>query len=114
MMYKIKLLIVFLFILSEGSALAQENYEIQVYGSQTVQPNTTMIELHSNFTFGGTRQTLNNVLPTHDILHETIEITHGFNNWFEIGFYLFNAVGNKGRTNYVGSHIRPRVRAPEN
>ena len=29
-------------------ALAQDNYEIQVYGSQTVEPGKTMLELHSS------------------------------------------------------------------
>ena len=29
----------------------QGNYEIQVYGSDTVAAKRTMIELHSNFTF---------------------------------------------------------------
>jgi hypothetical protein len=30
------------------SASAQDNYEIQVYGSDTVEPGHTMVELHSN------------------------------------------------------------------
>lgn len=34
-------------------AKAQDNYEIQVYGSDTVAPKTTMLELHSNFTAEG-------------------------------------------------------------
>ncbi len=92
---------------------AQDNYEIQVYGSETLDKHATMLELHSNFTFGGTTSTINKVLPTHHILHETIEVTHGFTDWLEVGFYVFNAIGNQGRTNYVGSHIRPRVMAPE-
>ncbi|WP_217452001.1 hypothetical protein [Mucilaginibacter humi] len=33
-------------------------------------------------------------------------------DWFETGFYIFNSIGNDGRTAYVGSHIRPRVTAP--
>jgi hypothetical protein len=33
----------------------QDNYEIQVYGSETVLPKTTIVELHSNYTGGGTR-----------------------------------------------------------
>jgi hypothetical protein len=95
------------------AAHAQENYEIQVYPSETVPKGTTMLELHSNFTFGGQQYTMDGVLPTHHMLHETIEITHGFNDWFETGFYFFNAIGSDNRTGYVGSHIRPRVRAPE-
>jgi hypothetical protein len=30
-------------------ARAQANYEIQVYGAETVPPQTFMVELHSNF-----------------------------------------------------------------
>jgi len=92
---------------------AQDNYEIQVYSSETVQKHATMVELHSNFTFDGQRTVENGVLPTHNMLHETIEITHGFTNCFELGFYFFNAIGNDHRTSYVGSHIRPRIAAPK-
>ena len=91
---------------------AQENYEIQVYGSQTVANHNTMVELHSNFTFNGQQQAENGVLPTNHVFHETIEITHGWTTWFETGFYIFNAIGDDHRTTYVGSHIRPRVMAP--
>jgi len=93
-------------------ARAQDNYEIQVYGAQTVDKGSTMVELHSNFTFAGTTTEQNGVLPTHDMDHETIEITHGFTDWFETGFYFFNALGSDGRSAYVGSHIRPRVMIP--
>ena len=91
----------------------QDNYEIQVYGAETVEKHSTMLELHSNFTFDGQRLTTHGVLPTQHILHETVEITHGFTDFFEIGFYLFNALGDQNRTTYVGSHIRPRVMAPK-
>lgn len=92
---------------------AQDNYEIQIYGAQTIPKDNTMLELHSNYTFGGQQYTQDGVLPTHHILHETVEITHGFTSWFETGFYLFNAIGSDNRTTYVGSHIRPRAMIPE-
>ena len=91
---------------------AQDNYEIQVYGSETVPPKTTMVELHSNFIFQGSKTTEAGVLPTEHELHETIEITQGFTPWFETGFYIFTAVPNGEGWRWVGSHIRPRVRAP--
>ncbi|HEY6270898.1 MAG TPA: hypothetical protein VIX19_02770 [Terriglobales bacterium] len=95
-----------------ATAAAQENYEIQVYGSETVAPKTTMLELHSNFIVEGSREIDNGVLPTNHVLHETLEITQGFTPWFETGFYVFTVVGS-GSWNWVGDHIRPRVRAPE-
>src|SRR5580692_8391127 len=70
---------------------AQDNYEIQVYGSETVAPNTTMEELHSNFTVEGSKTTEFGVLPTKGEEHETLEITRGFTPWFETGFYVFSS-----------------------
>lgn len=93
-------------------AFSQDNYEIQVYPSGTVAPGATMIEMHSNYTPEG-RTFTNGVLPTEDALHETLEITHGFTDWMEIGFYLFTSVVPHNGWQWVGDHLRPRVRVPE-
>ena len=92
---------------------AQGNYEVQVYGSELVAPKVTMVELHSNFTASGTKQTVDGVLPTQHAEHETLEITHGFNEWFECGFYLFTSIQADGAWIFVGTHIRPRFSVPE-
>ena len=55
------------------AAHAQGNYEIQVYGADTVAPRTTMVELHSNFTADGQRKFIDGVAPTYRAEHETIE-----------------------------------------
>lgn len=116
-MFKLKSWIYIFFLTAsfclDQDAFSQDNYEIQVYGSETVAKQATMFELHSNYTFDGSVAVSNKVLPTNHTFHETVEITHGFNDWFEVGFYLFNAIGSNNRTNYVGSHIRPRVRVPD-
>ena len=92
---------------------AQDNYEIQVYGYDTVEPRHTMVELHSNFTFEGSKTFQDGLLPTNHQLHETIEITHGFNDWFETGFYIFTSEKSGQGVQWVGDHIRPRVRIPK-
>jgi hypothetical protein len=92
---------------------AQENYEIQVYGSETVAPKRTMVESHTNFTFSGSKDVVDGVIPTQHAVHETIEITQGINPWFETGFYIFTSYNPKYGYQWVGDHIRPRVRAPE-
>jgi len=102
-----------LFLMAFVTLKAQDNYEIQVYGSETVEKGHTMFELHSNYTFDGSKTESNGMLPTNHVFHETIEITHGWTPWFETGFYIFNTIGSDGRTAYVGSHIRPRVAVPE-
>jgi hypothetical protein len=91
---------------------AQENYEIQVYASQTQPKHTTIFELHSNYTFNGEKEIVKGVRPTENALHETIEITHGFSDIFEMGFYLFmNYLPDYGYK-IIGTHLRPRVMAP--
>ena len=107
------LLLVFFGLLLAAPALAQDNYEIQVYAADTVEPHATMVELHTNFTFQGRRNFEDGVAPTHHALHETLEITHGWNSWFETGFYIFTAAEPHEGWQFVGSHIRPRVRVPD-
>lgn len=92
---------------------AQDNYEIQVYGSDLVEPAHTMVELHSNFTFQGSKTQQDGMLPTNHQLHETVEITHGFSDWFETGLYIFTAAQNGLGWDWVGDHIRPRFSVPK-
>ena len=109
-----KILTIFISLLLISTIVkAQDNYEIQVYGSETVEKGRTMVELHSNYTANGFTAIEDGQLPDNHEVHETIEITHGWTSWFETGFYIFNSIGSEGRTAYVGSHIRPRVAAPE-
>lgn len=91
---------------------SQDNYEIQVYGADTVEPRTTMVEFHTNFTANGSKTVTDGVNPTDNALHETIEITQGFNDWFETGFYIFTSARSGDGWDWVGDHIRPRFRVP--
>jgi hypothetical protein len=99
-------------VVPSSPARAQDNYEIQVYGSELVPRGRTMFELHSNFTLAGTTTRQDGVLPTQHAVHETIEITHGFTDWFEIGFYAFTSSQQSTGLQWVGDHIRPRLAAP--
>jgi len=92
---------------------AQDNYEIQVYGAETVAPKHTMVELHSNFTISGSKDIEDGMIPTEHAFHETLEITQGLTPWFETGFYVFSSINRGYGWQWVGDHIRPRVRAPE-
>jgi hypothetical protein len=106
------LTIVLVVLCLDGLARGQDNYEIQVYGADTVPRGVTMVEIHSNFTVDGRRETENGVAPTHHAMHETLELTHGFNDWFEVGFYVFSSIQPDGGWQWVGDHIRPRLAAP--
>ncbi|MGH6876375.1 MAG: hypothetical protein ACREHV_03240 [Rhizomicrobium sp.] len=105
--------VLLIFVLSFHQILrAQDNYEIQVYPSETIAPKTLLMELHSNYTVEGSTATQYGMLPTEGQEHETIELTQGITNWSEVGFYIFTAERNGNGVQWVGDHIRPRVRAP--
>src|SRR5208337_3432224 len=94
-------------------ARAQDNYEIQVYSSEATPKNVTMVEIHSNFTVDGQKTVVNGVAPPNHAMHETLEITQGWTDWFETGFYVFTSLQNGDGWDWVGDHIRPRFTAPE-
>jgi hypothetical protein len=91
----------------------QDNFEIQVYGSETVATGRTMVELHSNYTVDGEREQINGVVPSNHAWHETLEVTYGFTPWFETGLYVFSSIQPDTGWQWVGDHVRPRVRVPE-
>jgi hypothetical protein len=95
------------------TARAQGNYEIQVYGADTVEPKNLMVELHSNFTPEGQKYVIDGVYPTNHQEHETLELTEGINDWSEVGFYVFTSEQAGHGVQWVGDHIRPRVRVPD-
>jgi hypothetical protein len=108
-----RILTLFFFVaMTAAWAGAQDNYEIQVYGSELVPPRTTMVEIHSNFTVNGSKTVVDGVQPTHHAMHETLEITQGFTDWFETGFYVFSSIQPDGGWQWVGDHIRPRISIP--
>ena len=94
-------------------ARAQDNYEIQVYGADLVPAGDTMFEFHTNFTAKGSKTVVDGVEPSNHAVHETLEITHGFTDWFETGFYVFTSIQPDGGWQWVGDHIRPRLAVPE-
>src|SRR5258706_7685035 len=95
------------------NAFSQNNYEIQVYSAPTMEKGNTIFELHSNFTFKGEKDVIGEVRPSYHALHETVEITHGITENFEIGFYLFTNYTNPYGYKIIGTHIRPRIIVPE-
>lgn len=107
MRYSVIIPLLFLYTLAN----AQAENEIQVYASPTIQPKWTIFELHSNYTFNGSKF-LTDPKTAH-WTNETLEITHGVGKNFEIGFYTFTGFAPGGGYQYLGNQIRPRVTAPE-
>jgi hypothetical protein len=92
-------------------ASAQADNEIQVYASPTIQHKWTIFELHTNYTFRGSKFLADP--STARWQNETLEITHGLGKNFELGFYTFSAFSPRGDFQYLGNQIRPRVTVPQ-
>jgi hypothetical protein len=105
--------LLFVLILASFPLLSQNNYEIQVYGSELVPPGHTMFELHSNFTIQGSKTSVDGLYPTEHQLHETLEITHGFTDYFECGFYIFTSAQSGVGWDWVGDQTSALRRARE-
>jgi hypothetical protein len=93
------------------AVLAQADNEIQVYASPTIQHKWTIFELHSNYTFRGSKYLADPSIARRQ--NETLEITHGLGKNFELGFYTFTAISPHGDFQYLGNQIRPRVTVPQ-
>lgn len=98
-------------VLITGKVFAQADNEIQVYASSTIQHKWTIVELHSNHTFKGSKFLSDPKAA--NWTNGTLEITHGAAKNFEIGFYTFTAISPNGQYQYLGNQIRPRVTIPE-
>jgi len=107
-----RLLTAFALLLLSTPVFAQENYEIQVYSAPTMTKGMTMFELHSNFTANGEQNSVKGVRPSWHAVHETLEITHGITDNFELGFYLFTNYTSHYGYKVIGTHLRPRICAP--
>ena len=98
-----RLLICISFFLLQAHANAQADNEIQVYASPTVQKNWTIFELLSNYTFKGS-EFLSDPKSA-NWTNETLEITHGVGQNFELGFYTFTGIAPGGGYQYLGNLI---------
>jgi hypothetical protein len=99
---------------SASSAHAQDLFEIQVYPYLTVPKGRTMVEVHANHFTTGTLETPPGEFPLDRQSHATLEVTHGFTNYFECAGYLVTAAHVPGEgTQVVGARIRPRMRFRE-
>ena len=95
------------------AASAQDLFEIQVYPYDTVGPRQTMVELHMNFFPSGTKDAAPGEFANHHQFHLTAEITHGLNQYVELGWYLVTAYVPGVGPKFAGARIRPRFRLPE-
>lgn len=100
-------------ILVASFAYAQDSFEIEVYGSETLQQGETAVELHSNFNAEAEDNPTPGVYPSQHSLNESVEIAHGFTDWLQGSFYVLTSINTAYGWQWAGDRVRPQVRIPE-
>ena len=94
-------------------ASAQDSFEIEVYGSETLPKGETAVELHSNFNVEAEDSSFPGVYPSQHSLNESVEISHGFRDWLQGSFYVLTSINTAYGWQWVGDRVRPQIRIPE-
>jgi hypothetical protein len=95
-----------------SAARAQDNFEIQVYDSETAPRGAVGLEVHLNVFAQGVRQAAGVELPTDRVTHFTLEPHVGLARWCEAGAYLQTALRPDGNFDYAGVKLRYKMRVP--
>jgi hypothetical protein len=95
-------------------AYAQDNFEIQVYDSETAGPWRVGLETHLIYIVTGSTVTSpEGEAPTNHQFHLTFEPHLGIGTWVELGMYLQTAIRPDEGFEYAGVKLRCKLRLDE-
>ncbi len=96
------------------AAAAQDQFEIQVYDSETARPGESGLEMHLNVNaVGVSAASPDGALPTDRVTHLTLEPHLGLGRLYEAGAYFQTAVRADGTLDYAGVKLRFKMRTPK-
>ncbi len=111
MSWQTPLWLVVMLALVPARALAQDNFEIQVYDSETAGPWQVGLETHLIFDASGTTvASSDGQAPTDHQFHLTFEPHLGIGSWMELGMYFQTAVRPDAGFEYAGVKLRCKLR----
>ena len=101
-------------LVASAPALAQDEFEIQVYDAVTAGPLEPGLEVHLNHFFQGTTEPgPGGEVPTEHLTHLTFEPHLGLTRWWEMGIYLQTVLRPDGSWDSGGIKLRSKFRWPE-
>jgi len=92
--------------------VAQDAFEIAVYGAETAPRKAWELETHFNYIARGTTAFDGPVAPSERQFHLAVELTRGLTDHWEVTAYLLSAYRPGRGVEYAGWRLRSRVRAP--
>jgi hypothetical protein len=93
--------------------LAQDSFELEVYGHDTAKPGEWELESHFVFSGRGSTQVDGTVAPTNHQIHLALEATRGLTPNWEIAAYGLFARQSGESPEYAGWRLRSRVSSPD-
>ena len=96
-----------------AALVAQDAFEIAVYGAGTAPRKAWELETHFNYIARGTTAFDGPVAPSERQFHLALELTRGLTDHWEVTAYLLSAYRPGPGVEYAGWRLRSRVRAPE-
>src|SRR5467141_622006 len=96
-----------------AALVAQDAFEIAVYGAETAPRKAWELEAHFNYIARGTTAFDGPVAPSERQFHLALELTRGLTDHWEVTAYLLSAYRPGPGVEYAGWRLRSRVRAPE-
>ncbi|MBN8850727.1 MAG: hypothetical protein BGO55_30510 [Sphingobacteriales bacterium 50-39] len=102
------------------SAEAQDNYVIEVHGTQSNIRHDITLQIHSAFVFKGPKKFQKEVVSREHLSTSALEFSHWFSDWWESALMLYWAVGDNNRSDIAGAHFHnlillpPKYRLPGN
>jgi len=92
--------------------VAQDAFEIAVYGAETAPRKAWELETHFNYIARGITAFDGPVAPSERQFHLAVELTRGLTEHWEVTAYLLSAYRPGPGVEYAGWRLRSRVRAP--
>lgn len=108
-----KKIILFFFFSIAFSANAQDNYVIEVHGTETNNEHDIVFQLHACYVFNGVNNSSYGTVPSNHLWCSALEFSHWFSNHFESSVVAYYAIGDNNRTNYTATHFHNLLILPK-
>ncbi|MGZ4118734.1 MAG: hypothetical protein ACXVPY_14700, partial [Bacteroidia bacterium] len=112
-MKSIRTIYYILFFICSLKCVAQDNYVIEIHGTQPNNKHDIITQLHSAYVFNGSKKVEDGVIPSNHVFYSALEISHWFTDWYESSAVFYSAVGDSNRTGFVGLHSHNLLLLPK-
>ena len=108
-----KIILIFFLLIEIFSVKAQDNYVIEVHGTEPNIEHDIVFQLHGCYVLNGVSNTSYGTVPWQHLWCSALEFSHWFSNNFESSIVAYYAIGDNNRTNYTATHLHNLLILPK-